>query len=538
MRPRLQWWAEEAERLAARLDRWLTACQELGQGLGQGYTKLHCDERPPVAAPTTPPTTRNPLKTCAQRLQNIARITRTTGPTSSTPASHGKQPTRLRHPRAPRQPHSKPDQVPGPACSAQSTSIVFEKCRPRHSDATRSEAKAEVRAGVRAASPSVPAVDIVYYPFRVENCVVCRQMSASPRPSAITAVPCPRPCPRDGCCAPYVPTPQQQATGATGALLFRRAAPTDTPPLPRLTPSPPRLPPPPPRPQCGEREPVISMNQDYIEVRYDRPPPTPPSTSPECPPPSYQAAMRRSSVFDRDPEEHDANPSMNLALFSPRHSKTSVKSPPHYDDPEEDTIYSRNSVDTVLERELEFVPRLPQPRPNHRLPAHYRSRGKFSSVMYETQRMFEEAFHVTSQEVAPWSSGGGARGSARGSAHGPTRAWSLHGPAERMGLREVDLPHGGGLGHGSGQSSGLGLRSLLSIRRRPGGVTGGGGGGGAGGRSSQGACCPTPAARCSGRPQKRVVVGERGLRGPLWPRVILTFDRGVSPCQGPYQGSY
>lgn len=33
----------------------------------------------------------------------------------------------------------------------------------------------------------------------------------------------------------------------------------------------------------------------------------------------------------------------------------------------------------------------------------------------------------------------------------------------------------------------------------------------------------------SGR-RKRVVVGEQGLAGPIWPAVLLTFDRSISPC--------
>uniref|UniRef100_A0A1B6E779 Uncharacterized protein n=1 Tax=Clastoptera arizonana TaxID=38151 RepID=A0A1B6E779_9HEMI len=35
----------------------------------------------------------------------------------------------------------------------------------------------------------------------------------------------------------------------------------------------------------------------------------------------------------------------------------------------------------------------------------------------------------------------------------------------------------------------------------------------------------------SGRRKKKIVVGEKGLDGPIWPGVLLTFDRAVSPVQ-------
>lgn len=35
----------------------------------------------------------------------------------------------------------------------------------------------------------------------------------------------------------------------------------------------------------------------------------------------------------------------------------------------------------------------------------------------------------------------------------------------------------------------------------------------------------------SGRRKKKVVVGDKGLDGPIWPGVLLTFDRAVSPVQ-------
>ncbi|XP_034230791.1 atherin-like [Thrips palmi] len=516
MRPRLQWWAEEAEWLAARLDRWLAACQGLGHGLGQGYSKLHSsDKADRPDRPGRPPRTRsapdaaavprsNPLKACAQRLQSIGRTARpvvagtatlAVAPAAQCAAKACSRPRRRQTPQPPNTPNAAP------------TAIVFEKCRPRTG---------------RSTSPSMPAVDIVYYPFRVENCVVCRQLGAAPASTAtsLAAVPCPQ----EGCCAPYVPSPQERASGASGALLFRDHVdqPQDD-----------ALPPPPPRPNCGEREPVISMSQDYIEVRY-QPPPTPPME--EQPPPSYQAAMRRAAVFDRQGDSVIGD----LALFSPRFARAPTPRYSAYvygleddEDDAEDTIYSRNDVPAVLEREMAAW-QAPRPRPQHASSARYRSRSKFSSVMYETQRMFEEAFHVSAEEVpvAVQLPSRGRQVGPRpcGQGAGMTRAWSLHDPhrgpsaASTAGLREVDMPHGG---------LGPGLRSLLSIRRRP-----GGGAGAATGRPCGGAAgaqaSASGASTSRGRQQKKVVVGERGLRGPVWPRVILTFDRGVTPYQ-PYQ---
>ncbi|XP_026282625.1 uncharacterized protein LOC113209373 [Frankliniella occidentalis] len=501
----MRWWTEEADWLGARLDRWLAACQGLGHGLGQGYSKLHSSDRQPRhRAAGVGGAPRNPLRTCAQRLQSIISASHVGKPERESERASGSRPRRRQA-----------DQQRAPAPTTP-TAIVFEKCRPRH--------------GGAGASPSLPAVDIVYYPFRVENCVVCRQLGAAGTAGAAGAAPASSggapstatlaavPCPQEGCCAPYVPTPQQQASGASGALLFRGQE---------------ALPPPPPRPHCGEREPVISMNQDYIEVRYDRPPPSPPlaQCSPvagEQPPPSYQAAMRH-AVFDGREDSLIGD----LALFSPRLARAPTPRYSAYpcgedDDDEvddEETIYSRNSVAAVLEQEMQASWRRQQQccRP----PTRFRSRGKFSSVMYETQRMFEEAFHVTGEEapvavqlparvpgrhVAPRSAGAGPA---------MTRAWSVHGPSPTAGLREVEMPH-----HGLGP----GLRSLLSIRRRP-----AKGSGPPGPASAQARGYPGEAgaavARCSGRPQKKVVVGERGLRGPVWPRVILTFDRGVTPYQ-------
>ncbi|KAK3910609.1 Protein HIR1 [Frankliniella fusca] len=560
--PAMRWWTEEADWFGVRLDRWLAACQGLGHGLGQGYSKLHSSDRAPAPAPARQPRAsrssggaagagagpgakpaprssfRMCARSCAQRLQSIMSSN-----SASEPAASSSSRTRRRP--ANQQPTSAPASAPAqnPATAAAPTAIVFEKCRPRRGEA--------------GASPSLPAVDIVYYPFRVENCVVCRQLGAggaaaatasSTASCALAAVPCPQ----EGCCAPYVPTPQQQASGASGALLFRGQEP---PPPPS-----PGLPPPPPRPHCGEREPVISMNQDYIEVRYDRPPPSPPlaHSSPsethartEQPPPSYQAAMRH-AVFDGRGREDSVIG--DLALFSPRLARAPTPRYSAYpygedDDDEDDeaddeeTIYSRNSVAAVLQEEMQasaswrrrqLLCRPPAPaaaRTSARGPARYRSRGKFSSVMYETQRMFEEAFHVTAEE-APVAVQLPARGRhvaprAASLGHGPamTRAWSVHGPSPTAELREVEMPH-----HGLGP----GLRSLLSIRRRP--AKGGGSGPAAKasvhGLVSEASQAPT-VARCSGsgRPQKKVVVGERGLRGPVWPRVILTFDRGVTPYQ-------
>ncbi|KAJ1519887.1 hypothetical protein ONE63_004127 [Megalurothrips usitatus] len=499
MRP-LRWWAEEAELLASRLDRWL---EGLGHGLGQGYSKLQSSDRPqrpqhqrprppprpfsarparPRSAPESSAASsssssstprRNPLRSCAQRLQqSMSRGSRTP------------------------------------------SAIVFEKCRPRRSGDT---------------SPSLPAVDIVYYPFRVENCVVCRQLGASAAASAATppssltasmtalaAVPCPQ----EGCCAPYVPTAQQQASGASGALLFRSGDP-----------------PPPPRP-------VISMSQDYIEVRYDQPssstsaapasppPPPAPAAIEEQPPPSYQAAMRRAALGVRDTVIGD------LALFSPRLAKAPA---PRYSaypyelddeddvDDDEETIYSRNNVVAVLEREMDSwsapQEQQQQQQQRYRPQTHFRSRGKLSSVMYETQRMFEEAFHLPQLPRAATTRG---RYVSPRPPHGPamTRAWSVHGPDFGPAGRDMSPP---GLGLGPG------LRSLLSIRRKaprshPASSAPTRGCCGMSSASSQ-ASAAAGRSTASARPQKKVVVGERGLRGPVWPRVILTFDRGVTPGQ-------
>jgi len=554
---KFSWWPGDVEWLSQKVDKWLVS--------GNGYSKLRasistrsCDSVPeheetaksqkakqhfsePVQ-PSQPPATTSKLKVCLKYGEEVYKnyseklqgSTRRLVPVSrSFSAKEGKRPIqrqdwarssyslkRRTDDRLPKREGSfKSKTMQRFTSNFVPADVIFEKCKPRERRAVPQPCETE-SCWDEMVPCCVESCDVIYYPFREEDCVVCKYMLKSANRFRMNVEPLEHmACTSDGCHFLYGSKSFPCDTGQlhSGCKLTPMTSLVNT--MSRCSLRETRIANDEPADAFYENnfqtQPTININQNYIEVRYDdnvddvngnipvedsssdsepeahRLEPEVYKSKPERPPPTYMSVMRQDSsrvrprkcTYQRQDGEdkfyvHDSPFSSN-----PRH-------PPSYESCADDNRCNVNRSTNLVPRRTNTMP-----RQNMREGPKYRSRGRFSHSFYETERAVRDVFEVN--------------GNPGNSTLRRGNSFSYYRPAStvvvdnrsvdqspRYQLREVDL------------RSSNPLRNVMTFRSRNG--------------------------KSSSRRKKSVVVGEDGLHGPMWPRVLLTFDRGVTPNAPPF----